>query len=134
MRAGQRLAIAFLLPVALVLLEGLASAEVRKSSATHTSGNSTPKLEGVAARVSAIVASGRLEDLRWPNFSDYRSQLASFYRPSGYTLAWVRDGKPTSQAVELVQILQDGGPFFQPLFDIAHLLSPLSIPILVCVS
>jgi murein L,D-transpeptidase YcbB/YkuD len=106
-RAGQRLAIAFLLPVALVLLEGLASAEVRKSSATHTSGNSTPKLEGVAARVSAIVASGRLEDLRWPNFSDYRSQLSSFYRPSGYKLAWVQDGQPSSQALELIQVLED---------------------------
>ena len=57
--------------------------------------------------MDAIVTSGRLGELRWPNFSGYRSQLTNFYRPSGYRPAWVRDGKPTAQAVELVQILQE---------------------------
>jgi L,D-transpeptidase YcbB len=61
----------------------------------------------VAARLNAIVASGRLADLRWPNFSDYRVHVTTFYRPSGYKLAWIRDGEPTSQALELIKILQD---------------------------
>lgn len=92
-----------------MLLGGPTSAQVPKSSPIATSGKagSTQKPGSVAARLSAIVASGRLGDLRWPNFSDYRSQLADFYRPSGYELAWVRDGEPTTQAVELIQILQD---------------------------
>jgi murein L,D-transpeptidase YcbB/YkuD len=108
-RTRQQLEIASLLLAAFVLLDGLTFAQVSRSSvgATPASASSTPKLKGAAARLSGIVASGRLEDLRWPDFSDYRSHLASFYRPSGYTLAWVRDGKPTSQAVELIRVLQD---------------------------
>ena len=51
--------------------------------------------------MSAIVSSGRLEDLRWPDFADYRLDLTNFYRPSGYKLAWIRDGEPTPQALEL---------------------------------
>jgi L,D-transpeptidase YcbB len=57
--------------------------------------------------LSEIVASGRLEDLRWPDFSDYRTHLTNFYRPSGYRLAWIRGGNPTAQAMELIRILQD---------------------------
>jgi murein L,D-transpeptidase YcbB/YkuD len=104
----QQLKIAYLL-FAAVLLDGPTFSQVSKSSAgaTRANASSTQKLNGAAARLSAIVASGRLEDLRWPNFSDYRPQLASFYVPSGYSLAWVRDGKPTTQAVELIQVLQD---------------------------
>jgi L,D-transpeptidase YcbB len=65
------------------------------------------KPQRVNARVSAIVASGHLRELRWPNFFGYRSQLMTFYRSSGSRLAWLRDGKPTEQAVELIQILQE---------------------------
>jgi murein L,D-transpeptidase YcbB/YkuD len=55
----------------------------------------------------AIIASARLEDLRWPNISDQRAHLEAFYRPSGYKLVWLRDGTPTAQAAELIQILQN---------------------------
>lgn len=91
---------AILLLAALMWFCGPAFAQSSKAS-------STQKPQGVAAGVSAIVASGHLGELRWPNFSGYRSQLTNFYRPSGYTPAWVREGKPTPQAVEMVQILQD---------------------------
>jgi L,D-transpeptidase YcbB len=91
-RSERRVEIAILLLAASLLLCGQAFGQGRKS---------------VAARVSAIVASGRLGELHWPNFSGYRSQLINFYRPSGYRLAWVRGGEPTPQAVELVEILQD---------------------------
>lgn len=118
MRAGQRLAIAPLLLVAFVLLNGPAFAKqgseptnlpTARSAArpTRSGAGSNPKLDEAPVRLSAIVASGRLDDLRWPNFSDDRSQLARFYRPSEYELAWVRDGQPTAQAVEVIQALQD---------------------------
>src|SRR3984885_16200661 len=88
---------------------GQTSAQNGKNSpvAASAKASSTQKPDGAAARLSAIVASGRLEDLRWPDFSDYRSHLTNFYRPSGYKPAWIRDGKPTTQAVELIHILQD---------------------------
>lgn len=109
MRARRRFEIAILLLVASMVPSGPTSAQVTKSapSAPRTNTTSTQKPGGAAARLTAIVASGRLEDLRWPNFSDYRPQLVNFYRSSGYKPAWVGDGAPTAQAVQLIQILQN---------------------------
>ena len=73
----------------------------------RTPAASAQKLEGAPARLSAIVASGHLADLRWPNFSNYRSQVANFYRPFTYETVWVREGQPTEQALALIEILQD---------------------------
>jgi L,D-transpeptidase YcbB len=100
---------AILLLAASMLLCRPASAESSKSTPilNRSKVTSTQKPQGVAARVNAIVASGRLGELRWPNFSGYHSQLTKFYGSSGDSLAWVREGEPTAQAVELVQILQD---------------------------
>jgi murein L,D-transpeptidase YcbB/YkuD len=53
-----------------------------------------------------IVDAGRLDDLRWPDFSDYRLNVKKFYEPANYEFAWIRSGKPTTQAVELIRILQ----------------------------
>ena len=43
-----------------------------------------------------MVASGNLLGLRWPDFSDYRTRVRSFYEPTGYTFAWIRDGSVTA--------------------------------------
>src|SRR5258708_5630077 len=75
--------------------------------ATSVKASSTQKPDGVAPQLSSIVGSAHLEDLRWPNFWDYRSHLTSFYRPSGYKPSWIHDGEPTTQAIELIRILQD---------------------------
>ena len=58
------------------------------------------------AVLRAIAGAGRLDDLRWPNFPDYRVQVGNFYRSSGYSLAWVRQGQPTPQARDMIEILQ----------------------------
>ena len=108
-RSRRRLEIAILLLVAPVPLSGQTSSQSRTSSpvAARAKASSTQEPDGVASRLSAIVASGRLEDLRWPDFSDYRLHLSNFYRPSGYKLAWIRDGEPTTQALDLIKILQE---------------------------
>jgi L,D-transpeptidase YcbB len=97
---------AILLLVSCLLFVAQGSAQVRpKTAASKTAAPAKP--ESAAALLSDIVAGGRLEELRWPNFSDYRSHLVNFYRPSQYQPAWVRDGQPTPQAMELIQILED---------------------------
>jgi L,D-transpeptidase YcbB len=53
-----------------------------------------------------MVAAGRLADLRWPDFSDYRADVQSFYEPGGYAPAWLRNGQPTPQATALIEILR----------------------------
>jgi L,D-transpeptidase YcbB len=108
-RSSRRLKIATLLLVSPMLINGQTSSQKRTGPpvAASVKANSTQKPTGVASRLSAIVASGHLDDLRWPEFSDYRSHLTNFYRPSGYKPAWIHDGEPTPQALELIQILQD---------------------------
>jgi len=108
-RSSRRLEFAILLLVTSLPMSGQTSAQKGTSSPVAITVKTSPaqKPNGVAARLSAIVASGHLDDLRWPRFSDYRSHLINFYRPSGYKPAWIHDGEPTPQALELIQILQD---------------------------
>ncbi len=107
MRSSQRLELAILLLVSTMPLSGQTSAQQGTPVATSVKASSTQKPGGVATPLSAIVASGHLDDLRWPDFSDYRLHLTNFYRPAGYKLAWIQDGQPTTQALELIKILQD---------------------------
>jgi L,D-transpeptidase YcbB len=62
---------------------------------------------GSEAVLSAMIQAGTLSDLRWPDFSKFRGDLTNFYGPSGYGLAWVREGRATSQALEAIETLQD---------------------------
>jgi L,D-transpeptidase YcbB len=102
---SRRIGIATLLLLTPLVLIGQASAQTGNSS---PAASSAQKPDGSASsRLSKIIDSGRHEDLRWPDFSDYRAHLDSFYRPSGYKLAWVRDRQPTGQALELIKIFQD---------------------------
>jgi L,D-transpeptidase YcbB len=55
----------------------------------------------------SFMDAGNLPDLRWPNFADYRVHVRNFYEPVGYALSWVRQGKATSQAAAIIEVLQD---------------------------
>jgi L,D-transpeptidase YcbB len=58
------------------------------------------------ATLHNIIGAGNLPDLRWPDFSPYRGVVESFYAAGNYSLAWIRDGKPTPQALALIAVLQ----------------------------
>lgn len=58
------------------------------------------------AIVRTFLRAGRLGDLRWPNFSDYRADLQKFYAELNYAPAWLRDGRPTPQALQMIAMLQ----------------------------
>ena len=60
----------------------------------------------VSSVLRSIVSAGRLKELRWPDFSDYRQILEAFYAPTNFQLAWLRDGRPTEQAGEVIASLQ----------------------------
>jgi murein L,D-transpeptidase YcbB/YkuD len=74
---------------------------------TRAQGQGTGFRQGAEGRMEAIVVSGRLAGLRWPDFATYRAQVAAFYRAFAWEPVWLQDGQPTAQAVELVAILQD---------------------------
>jgi hypothetical protein len=69
-RFSRRLEIAILLLVSPMMISGQTSAQKGTSLLVPTSvkASSTQKPDDVAARLSAIVASGHLNDLRWPDF------------------------------------------------------------------
>jgi len=62
--------------------------------------------QGASDVLRQIVQSGRLTDLRWPDFSDYRKHVENFYGGAGYGLAWLRDGQPTPQARAIIEVLK----------------------------
>jgi murein L,D-transpeptidase YcbB/YkuD len=52
------------------------------------------------------VDSGNSSDLRWPNFIDYNQHLKKFYGFNGYSLWWVKNGEPTTQAMQVIAALR----------------------------
>jgi murein L,D-transpeptidase YcbB/YkuD len=88
---------------------GTVSSEARRNGATEAQNPGAPESLSPAGEqeLRAISASGKLADLRWPNFSDDSAPVKEFYNQSGYRLAWSRGGQPTRQAIEAIGILED---------------------------
>jgi len=59
-----------------------------------------------ADTLQGVVAAGRLADLRWPEWPDYRADVQSFYEAGDWAPAWSRDGHPTARALELIAVLK----------------------------
>src|SRR5579864_8550807 len=66
-----------------------------------------PELVVAKRNLSVLVDTGKLNDLRWRNFSDYRTQLRDFYQPADYAFAWVTGNQPTAQARAMIQLFQN---------------------------
>src|SRR5689334_5871365 len=60
----------------------------------------------VGRALEQLIDASRLDELRWPDFSDYRKHLRNFYAPNGYALAWTRDGRPTPQALDVIALFK----------------------------
>jgi len=52
----------------------------------------TLSVSGVPA-LQGIVDSGRNADLRWPDFTPYKTEVAKLYQTSGYSLVWLQNGR-----------------------------------------
>jgi murein L,D-transpeptidase YcbB/YkuD len=60
--------------------------------------------EGQAA-LQAIIKSGNLPEMRWPNFSDYIALVQEFYTSYGNAMPWIRGMQPTPQAQQVIDLL-----------------------------
>src|SRR5256714_2260553 len=56
--------------------------------------------------IQSLIEKASMPELRWPDFSDYRKHLRNFYGANGYALAWSQDGKPTPQALTVIDLLR----------------------------
>jgi L,D-transpeptidase YcbB len=61
---------------------------------------------GVSA-LRGIVDSARNPDLRWPNFTPYKTEFAKFYEMNSYSLAWVQNGRVRSQGLAVIELLKN---------------------------
>src|ERR1700728_5010882 len=93
-----------------VLLAGMSVA----SGETHaTFIGEQPALAGQTLSASGvsglrgIVDSGRNADLRWPDFTPYKAEVAKLYEANGYSLLWVQNGRVRPQGLALVELLQN---------------------------
>lgn len=59
--------------------------------------------------LDGLIAESRLEELRWPDFSDYRKHLRNFYGANGYALVWTRGGRVTPQARTVIAMFEAAG-------------------------
>jgi L,D-transpeptidase YcbB len=96
---------------AFTLMLGIAAAEMRAGAAAASAQEPTvtgqkPSPEGLAT-LHKIIDSGNLTNMRWPDFSPYRDVLGSFYQAGDYSLVWIRDGKPTPQALAIIPLLEN---------------------------
>ncbi len=83
---------------------GAASAGTPASA--PTSNAAPPVVPQGPGDLSALIASGTLPDLRWPNFTDYRADVKKFYDQGGNSLAWIQNGKASPQAVAMILLFQ----------------------------
>src|SRR5580704_9893335 len=61
---------------------------------------------GVPA-LHGIVDSGRNADLRWPDFTPYKTEVAKLYETSGYSLLWVQNLRVRPQGLAVITLLQN---------------------------
>ena len=88
-------------PLLFVVFSVLAPAVARAAS------HSAPQLPPSGQQaLRSFIEAGTLADLRWPDFTDCRDDAKSFYESSNYSLAWLKDGHPTSQALAVIAALE----------------------------
>jgi L,D-transpeptidase YcbB len=76
-------------------------AEPRPALAGQTlSSSGVPALHG-------IVDSAHNADLRWPDFTPYKAEVAKLYETNGYSLLWVQNGRVRPQGLAVITLLQN---------------------------
>jgi murein L,D-transpeptidase YcbB/YkuD len=67
----------------------------------------SPGAAALSSRLQGIAATGKLSDLRWPNFSDYQKDFVQLYQGSNFAPLWLdASGQPTPQAIAVIQALE----------------------------
>ena len=107
-RISKGLLVLPLVTVALLWGHGIGSARRTRTRSETSAKSAAPSQQLGAdgqASLHAITQAGNLADLRWPDFSDYDKHVQKFYESYGYSLPWVRERKPTAQALQVIALL-----------------------------
>jgi len=64
---------------------------------------STPSVSSLRG----IVDSARNADLRWPDFTPYKTEVARLYETNGYSFLWVQNARVRPQGLAVIELLQN---------------------------
>ncbi len=78
----------------------------KSASAASQEQAAAPVSAAVSARLREIAASGRLEGMERPNFSDYRKHVQAVYETSNYAPLWLNGDRPTAQALGIIKAVE----------------------------
>src|ERR1700758_3871483 len=70
----------------------------------HRRAKSKENTTDYADTLASLAGEGKLQILRWANYSEFQPQVLQFYDGRNYELAWTRDGLPTESAKGLMQM------------------------------
>lgn len=84
---------------------GLAAIALATAVSAFAQTITIPPATPVAKAIEPLVEVSRLDEMRWPDFTDYRKHIRNFYAPRGYAPAWVANGRPTPQALAVIALL-----------------------------
>jgi L,D-transpeptidase YcbB len=62
---------------------------------------------GGVSVLQGILDSGRNPDLRWPDFTPYKTEVVKLYEANGYSLLWVQNGRVRPQGLAVIELLQN---------------------------
>ncbi len=108
MKVSVRVAGAVCVLALLVTVDGC-----RRHRKSKSAPNTTQYAENVQKLVEKKVIPKEMLDakemrtLRWPDFSDYQTIVATFYDDRNYEIAWTRDGEPTAAAKGFMQAFHE---------------------------
>jgi murein L,D-transpeptidase YcbB/YkuD len=54
-----------------------------------------------------VVDSGRNADLRWPDFTAYKAEVAKLYETNGYSLLWIQNDRVRPHGLAVIALLQN---------------------------
>src|SRR3954464_5448193 len=66
----------------------------------------TPPATESGRVIRQLVEDSRMEELRWPDFSDYRRHMRNLYAPLGYTFLWTANGQPKPQTRAVIALFE----------------------------
>ncbi|HJW92805.1 MAG TPA: L,D-transpeptidase family protein [Thermoanaerobaculia bacterium] len=66
----------------------------------------TPPATESGRVIRQLVEDSRMEELRWPDFSDYRRHMRNLYAPLGYTFLWTANGQPKPQTRTVIALFE----------------------------
>lgn len=97
-----------LMPLLLALSAGRTSSDALAADAAPVPAARASALvaQQASGELGALIASGRLPELHWPNFSDLQTDVGAFYSEGGNALVWVHDGQPTAQAQAMIRLFK----------------------------